>query len=266
MSMKYIKGFFTMSMRRTTLFVLCTVATACAAGLVSSNKAGLVEYAGAQKEIVASGRTKSVMDLKSLAHRSGLYAVGAVEGLDGEITIFDSKPYISKVRGFDYTVDNSFDHGAIFIVWSEQSNWRNIPIPNTVKRYAELQKFVRAQAAAAGIDVAKPFPFLVTGTASEVKWHINVNRTDGKPLTKELFMKSKTGYITKNEPVDIVGFYSEILPGVFIKPEEAAITPADGINNAIHIHIVSATGKAAGHIDDLTLGEGMTLRLPTPTF
>jgi acetolactate decarboxylase len=254
-----------MSMRRTTLFVLCAAA-ACAAGLVASNKAGLVEYAGAQKEIVASGRTQSVMDLKSLARRRGLYAVGAVEGLDGEITIFDSKPYISKVRGETFTVDDSFDHGAIFIVWSEQSNWRDIPIPNTVKRYAELQKFVRAQAAAAGIDVAKPFPFLVSGTPAEVAWHINVDRTEGKPLTKELFMKSKAGYVIKNEPVDIVGFYSEMLSGVFIKPEEAAIKPQDGITNAIHIHVVSHTGKAAGHIDDLTLGDGMTLRLPTPGF
>jgi len=32
--------------------------------------------------------------------------------------------------------------------------------------------------------------------------------------------------------------------------------------NAIHIHIVSRDGKAAGHIDDITLAPGMTLRLP----
>lgn len=264
MSMKFMKGFLVI--KRTTFFLLCAVAAACAAGIVVSQKAGMVEYAGAHKEILASGRTQSVIDLKYLADRRGLYAIGPVDDLDGEITIFDSRPYIGKVRGSDYVVDNSFDHGAIFLVWTEQSKWRDVPIPNTVKSYADMQKFIRAQAAAAGIDVAKPFPFLVAGTPDEVKWHINVNRTEGKPLTKELFMKSKAGYVTKNEPVDIVGFYSDILPGVFIKQKEAAIKPEDGINNAIHIHIVLRTGKAAGHIDDLTLGNGMTLRLPVPVF
>jgi hypothetical protein len=34
------------------------------------------------------------------------------------------------------------------------------------------------------------------------------------------------------------------------------------MENAIHINLVSGTGKAAGHIDDLTLGENMVLRLP----
>jgi hypothetical protein len=34
------------------------------------------------------------------------------------------------------------------------------------------------------------------------------------------------------------------------------------MENAIHIHLVSRTSKAAGHIDDLTLGENMVLRLP----
>jgi hypothetical protein len=35
-----------------------------------------------------------------------------------------------------------------------------------------------------------------------------------------------------------------------------------GVQNSIHIHLVSKTSKAAGHIDNITLGEGMVLRLP----
>ena len=35
-----------------------------------------------------------------------------------------------------------------------------------------------------------------------------------------------------------------------------------GVKNAIHIHLVAKDGKSAGHIDDITLGGGMTLRLP----
>ncbi len=36
------------------------------------------------------------------------------------------------------------------------------------------------------------------------------------------------------------------------------------MENAIHIHLVLRTSKAAGHIDDIILGDGMVLRLPQP--
>lgn len=188
--------------------------------------------------------------------------MGPVGGLDGEITIFDSKPYITQVRGKDYILDNTLKHGAFFLVWTEQTKWKDVPVPNTVKGYVDLQQFVKAQAQAAGIDVTKPFPFLLAGTPVEIKWHINVDRTEGKPITKELFLKSKEPFVTKKEPVDIVGFYSEHHAGVFLTQFAPAIKEDSGMKNAIHIHLVSKTSKAAGHIDNITLGENMVLRLP----
>lgn len=240
------------------------VVTAYAA-IVGSKVEGLVEYIGAQKDIFASGKAASVVSLEELAGRQGLYAVGPIDGLDGEITIFDSKPYITQVRGADYVLDTTLKHGAIFLVWSEQTKWQeDVPLPNTVKGYVDLQQFVKAQAQAAGIDVSKPFPFLLSGTPAELKWHINVDRTEGQPITKELFAKSKEPFISKDEPVDIIGFYSESHAGTFLSQYTPAIKEGSGIKNAIHIHLVSKTSKAAGHIDDIVLGEQMVLRLPKP--
>jgi acetolactate decarboxylase len=190
--------------------------------------------------------------------------MGPVDGLDGEITIFDSKPYITKVRGNDYTLDKTFKHGAFFLVWTEQQNWSDVPLPQTVKGYGDLQKFVKESALKAGIDVTEPFPFLLSGAPAEIKWHINVDRTEGKPITKELFVKSKEPYITKGEAVDIIGFYSEKHSGIFLSQYAPAIKEGSGMENHIHIHLVSKTSKAAGHIDDIVFGEGMMLRLPKP--
>jgi acetolactate decarboxylase len=187
-----------------------------------------------------------------------------VDGLDGEITIFDSKPYITKVRGNDFTLDKTLKHGAFFLVWTEQTKWKDVLVPDAVKDYVDLQKLVKAQAQAAGIDTTKPFPFLLSGTPVEIKWHINIDRTEGKPITKELFLKSKEPYVLKNEPVDIIGFYSEHHAGVFLTQFAPAIKEGSGMENAIHIHLVSRVSKAAGHIDLITLGEGMVLRLPQP--
>lgn len=244
--------------------ILVMIIVTAYAAIVGSKKEGLVEYVGAQKDIFVSGKASSVVSLEDLAGRKGLYAMGPIDGLDGEITIFDSKPYITQVRGTDYSMDNTLKHGAFFLVWTEQTKWQDVPVPNTVKGYVDLQTFVKAQAQAAGIDVTKPFPFLLAGTPVEIKWHINVDRTEGKPITKELFVKSKAPFVTKNEPVDIIGFYSDHHVGVFLAEYAPAIKEGSGMNNAIHIHLVSRTSKASGHIDDITMAEGMVLRLPKP--
>lgn len=241
---------------------LCILAAVSAAAVLKATKEGMVEYVGAQKDVFVSGKAASVVSLEQLSSLKGLYAVGPIEGLDGEITIFDSKPYITKVRGEGYTLDNSFKYNAFFLVWSEQTRWRDHPVPSEVKNYADLQKFVRAQARAAGIDVTKPFPFLLSGTPVEIRWHINVDRTGGKPITKDLFAKSKEHFVTKDEPVDIIGFYAEHRAGTFLPKYTPAIREGSGMENEIHIHLVSKTSKAAGHIDELTLGENMVLRLP----
>ena len=247
-----------------TMVMVAVVFVAAYAAIVNSKKEGMVEYVGAQKDIFKTGKAASVVSLEELEGRKGLFAIGPIEGLDGEITIFDSKPYITKVRGNDYTVDKTLKHGAIFLVWTEQANWIDVPVPATVKGYVDLQKFVKEQAKAAGIDVTKTVPFLLSGTPLEIKWHINIDRTEGKLITRELFVKSKEGYVTKGEPVDIIGFYTENHAGEFISKYGPAIKEDSGIQNFIHIHLVSRSSKAAGHIDNITFGEGMVLRLPKP--
>ncbi|MCG6551749.1 MAG: acetolactate decarboxylase [Candidatus Magnetominusculus sp. LBB02] len=233
--------------------VFITVGTA-------AQKEGNVEYEGAQSAFFKTGKADAVMSLNSLAGRKSLYAIGPIDGLDGEITVFDSKPYITKVRGNDFTLEQSFNYGASFLVWTEQSTWTDIAVPDSVKGYADLQQFVKTKAEEAGIDVSKPFAFLLTGTADLIKWHINIDRTDGKPINKELFANSKEHFITKNELVDIIGFYSESHQGKFI----SAYTPALGpeTKNVIHFHFVSRDSKAAGHIDDISLGKNIALHLP----
>jgi acetolactate decarboxylase len=252
-------------MKKTTIIAVLGMmffAVVASAAIVGSKKEGLVEYVGAQKDIFKSGKASSVVSLEELTGKKGLYAMGPIDGLDGEITVFDSKPYITKVRGNDYTLEQTWKQGAFFLVWTEQEKWQDISVPATIKGYVDLQNFVKTRAQAAGIDVTKPFPFLLSGTPAEIKWHINVDRTEGKPLTKESFQKSKQPYVVKSEPVDIIGVYSEHHAGIFMTPFVPAIKEGSGMENAMHMHVVSKASKAAGHIDDLTLGDGMVLRLP----
>lgn len=243
--------------------LLCSIAfTACTHTLPPSTKAGLLEYAGSQKTIFDTGKAEAKVPIKVMSGSSALFGVGAVAGLDGEITVFAGKPFVTKVRGDSYIMDHSSDHVATFAVWTRQTEWIDQPIPPEVKNYLDIQNFVKARAAVAGIDVSQPFSFQIVGSPVEVKWHVNVDLTEGKFITKELFAKSKAGYVMKNEPMDIIGFYSEKHPGVFISAYVPAISEGSGAKNAMHIHLLSRDGKSAGHIDNLILAPGMTLRLP----
>jgi acetolactate decarboxylase len=218
----------------------CLIASIGAlAAAVASTRDGLVEFIGAQSKTFETGKADAVLSLRSL------------QGSE-----------VTKVLGASYTVDHSWDHDAIFLVWSSQRKWRDVAIPESVSGYLELQKFVKAQAETTGIDSSKPFPFLVAGAPKKIKWHINVDKSESKPITQELFAKSKASYIIEGEQVDMIGFYSEHHPGVFITRYTPAIQPDSGQTNALHIHFVSRKGEAAGHVDDMTLGSGMVLRLP----
>ncbi len=103
-------------------------------------------------------------------------------------------------------------------------------MPAEVTTYPELQGFIQQQARRADIDTATTaFPFLMEGAPASVTWHINVDRTDGEPVTRESFAP--------------------------------AMADTD-VQNALHMHLVTRDRSSAGHIDDLLLGGGMTLRLP----
>jgi acetolactate decarboxylase len=236
--------------------------TACATATYQPIKAGLIEFGGSQKTIFEKGKAENVVPLAAMSGAGDLYGVGAVSGLDGEITVFKGKPYVTKVRGDSFTTDHGQGHHATFAVWARVSQWAEQPIPSTVTGYVALQNFVKERATEAGIDTSQPFPFQVGGTPAEVKWHINVDLTEGKPVTPDLFAKSKANYVAKNQAMDIVGFYSEKHPGVFISAYAPATPPSGSARNAMHIHMVSHDGKSAGHIDNLTLAPGMVLRLP----
>lgn len=51
-------------------------------------------------------------------------------------------------------------------------------------------------------------------------------------------MRSKQPFVTKIEPVDIIGFYSKPHAGVFFPSSNPAFMEGTGIQNAIHIHLV----------------------------
>ena len=247
-----------------TLILSVSLLPSCGDSHYSENimKEDLVNYYGKQGNIVKLGEAAGKLPIKELSGFNATYGVGACGDLDGEITVFNGKPYVTKVRSSGLEMDRSADGKAIFAVWTKNKQWHNETLPDTVNNYLDLQRYVKTRATVARINTqTTAFPFLLTGTPKELQWHVNVNRTNGRPITKERFKQSKEYYMMENEAVSIVGFYSERHHGIFIGTFSPAIQD-DNIKNAIHIHVVSKDGKLAGHIDDLRFEGNMEISLP----
>lgn len=210
-----------------------------------------VKSAGEMRNVMLRGNLDAHFDLSTIKGMKGLYALGPVEGLQGEITVLDGTPAITTLRDGKPKVAEGWPK-ACFLVYAEVGQWKTEPIPKEVETLGHLEPFVLGAAKKAGVDVEKPFPFLVTGTPTLVKYHV-VWKTDGLPHTKELHQKAKLGFEVKGREVRMLGFYSDKHQGVFTHHD-----------SNIHVHFRTTDGNDAGHVDAATLVHPMTLHLPVP--
>lgn len=210
-----------------------------------------VESAGALHEIM-SGDLNAKMSLDELKGIPNLYALGAVEGLKGEIQIINSKPYVSRVSPQIMDVDTTFTANAAMIVYAQVPEWKEISIPKAILTMKQFDSFLFHTAAKEGLDNTKPIPFLIEGYVRKIDWHVvDWDQNSNTQHSHENHRLTGMMGTTVQEKATILGFYSKNHSGVYI--------PHD-VN--WHMHFVSENEKVAAHIDDLLLGEYMTLKLP----
>jgi len=209
-----------------------------------------VHYAGALKTMM-SGNLDATVSLDSLSRKRNIYALGAFENLKGEIQIFDGMPSNSIVNGEEVEIYNSFDARAALLVWTQVPEWIAIEIPSTVKNQSELEKFISKQAADSGLDVEKPFPFLLEGKTTGLDWHV-IDWLDGDMVhTHEKHKEAGLNGSLENAEVDILGFYSTKHQAIFTHH-----------TTFMHMHFKTKDGDLAGHVDTINLNGNIQLKLP----
>lgn len=113
------------------------------------------------------GDLSAKVDLNEFESRDGLYGLGAVENLKGEILILDGVSYVSICEMNDSlkvnTIKKTFDVKATLFVYMQVKNWIDIKIPLDVKSYKQFEDFVSSEAIRQGLDTENPFPFLTDG-------------------------------------------------------------------------------------------------------
>ena len=215
----------------------------------------LTHFGNFQK-MIHSGRVTGVVNLREALALPHLYAVGALAGAAGEITVMDGNPWL------DYGSDGLGNarhvvpatEEALLLVRAQVADWREITLPGDMDE-PELHGFILAQAEKNGINVTKPFPFLLDGSFQEVSWHVvnGLRSEKNKDQGEGLLRKEK-----EHRPMAagrVIGFYAGASQGVFTHPGESW-----------HLHIVFPEENQAGHLDGLAVRQGTRLQLPATDF
>ena len=210
-----------------------------------------VRHSGDRRDIIQDGNLEATIALDSLAGVPHLYAIGPIEGLRGEVTIYDGTPSIATVEEGAPHIEESMRPRAIFLVYGAAADWETVRIPSSLSGLGAVEAFVRTEAQAAGLDLSAPFPFRIEGAVDFIDYHI-IYKTNQKPHTSEEHQRAKQKYDVSDTEVQMIGFWAdEAGEGVYTHP---------GMRT--HLHFRLPDNSASGHIDDIEVREDATLYLP----
>jgi acetolactate decarboxylase len=200
---------------------------------------------------MAEGKTGPTVKLADVPSPH-LYALGALSELRGEVLILDDRKVASYParQGVRVEQDASAER-ATLLVAAQVPAWRRLPIAADISS-ADFDARIGAMAAAAGMDVTKPFPFLIEGRFHDVAWHV----LDGESLPPtashdDRMSAARRGALPSAEGFAL-GFYSTAHVGIFTH-----------MGRRTHVHGLFPSNGIMGHCDDLGVAAGSVLLLPT---
>lgn len=206
-----------------------------------------IRIVGEMKNVMWKGELWSTIDLDTISDKTGLYGLGPISYLTGELLINDGESYVSKVTSDStMTVDKTFKIAAPFFVYGNVTEWDVMELPSDVKTIQELEKFIDDITT----EHQRPFIFKLIGQVSTAIIHIQNLPEGTKVSSPDEAHQGQTDYHIVNEDAEIIGFFSTEHKGVFTHHD-----------SFMHMHLVTKDEKKMGHLDELVI-EKMKLYLP----
>lgn len=209
-----------------------------------------VEHYGALRNMMHRGDITAKVDLRDLADRPHLYALGAVAQLKGEVLVLGGEAFIAKAMDGQVSLDTTMHHEAALLVTAEVAEWKSYPLPDEDLTKDALQTFIATQAEAHGLDPSGPFPFMIKGMTS-FDWHVIDWPEGDREHSHEKHVTSGPHGHQDSTEVQILGFYSDHHHAVFTHH-----------STNLHMHVLTNDHTLAGHVDDLVVHRGAELLLP----
>ncbi|WP_044302812.1 hypothetical protein [Rhodopirellula sallentina] len=134
--------------------------------------ASIVHF-GKMHEAIGMHQDHGRVSLSELTAQKNFYAVAALAGLHGEVTIDNGKIVITGVddNGQIKSLPVKGDEQATMLVGAYVANWSEQKVSDRVQP-ADFDAFIAETAKSAGIDTDNPFVFRITGVFTDVRMHV----------------------------------------------------------------------------------------------
>jgi alpha-acetolactate decarboxylase len=206
-----------------------------------------------------SGDTQGVVKLQEIPRLPGFYGLGALDGLRGEIFLWDGKLLVSRGHSANGAIEPAAPNDeAVFFVQARVGAWDEVAIPNDMTR-AEFESFVLQTASRKELSTDRAFPFIVRGSFRHILWHVVTGAAAAQNDQSVQADRTHSQGHARNRVFDqanmaglLLGFYSgAALEGVISHPGER-----------FHVHYADARFSVSGHVDDYRVARGTALLLP----
>jgi acetolactate decarboxylase len=208
-----------------------------------------VTVIGAMRHVMWEGRLAGTIHLDTLTPKSGLYGLGPIAYLTGEIMIVEGRSYASTVvSDTEMKVVETFDIKAPFFGYANISSWIEYPVPDDVQTLEQLEGYIDGLTR----ERSGPFIFKMEGVVDHALIHV-MNLPPGTLVESPADAhKYQVTYTLTEKEVDIVGFFSTEHQTIFTHHD-----------TWLHLHLITNDRKQMGHLDELVIRRGaMKLYLP----
>ena len=214
---------------------------------------------GEMHRVIGQKDHKGRVQLGELIKQDHLYAVGAMKGLQGEVTILDSVPYVtaqdsqSKLCAASVTTDLQ----ATLLMGASVPAWQDTTFETTLgpdKWESHLEQTARDN----HLDTASPIMFQVRGRLEDTTVHV-IN--GACPIHAQLHGEELAPEEKPHQ--ETFATIQGTIVGVFAKASSGRLTHP---GTSVHAHLIyqsPETGeRLTGHIEKTSIAKGSTLSLP----
>lgn len=231
-----------------TLFSLCLFLLISCQSQQSNELPEVVVY-GKLMEIMRENQLQARVQLEDLSMNSNTFGLGAIEGLAGEILIWEGKSLISKSLLGQVSIEESVDYGAALLVITEAEGWNEFSL-SQVSSFQGLEAAFEEKAITLGYDSNAIIPFRISGKIDDLDWHV-INAVEASEPTHEAYKAAGFSGQEKDKSVEILGFYSKNHQGVFTHH-----------GSFVHLHFIDREAQIMGHVDGLKFSSEVKFYLP----
>ena len=249
--------FLTRSIQYLTLCILTAVPLVGCHDQRPQLSAEFVRY-GDMHDAIGQKQHQGRVAMADIVNRPNFYGVGALAGLQGEITILDSVATVTSVAPDGRLQARRLaDLQATLLAGQSVEDWTSLMLDEAVS-HEHLDETIAAAATDAGLDIATPFMFTIDGEFTDVRLHVINGACPVHARIKNTELaQSERPFELETERLTgaLVGVYAADAVGRLTHPATST-----------HTHLIyedHETGeRVTGHLERVGLAPGAVLRLP----